>query len=924
MMHRTAAALLAGWLLCAVAQVGLAQDEAPAGERRGTVAGTVIDGTTGDPIIEAGVELVGKEIKGKTDLDGKFTLSAPPGTYGLRVFAPSYQNVRLRNVTVQPDKVTHADASLSPAGQAGIDVVEVVAQADRATETAQLLKRKKAAVVSDTISAETVAKSPDSTAAEIVQRAPAITVKDNKFIFARGLGPRYSSALLNGSRLPSTDPDKRVVPLDLFPAEFIESLAILKSYTPDLPGDFSGGLADIDLRAFPDKFSVNVGVSSSGNTQATFQRFKTYKGGGYDYFGFDQNVRSLPNALRNTNERDVNQSAAVQQFFGRSFKDIWNVESKSAPPNFGVNFSVGDRIGPLGLSLAGVYTTEYKEEPDAVVRDFAASDSGPSLQNNFRYDRNIFEVRLGGLFTAGYDIAPNHRLMFRSLYNRNTTDSTQTGTGTDRQGNPQTNSLLEYVEDDLAYGQLEGDHRFSLVQIDWRSAFARTTRDVPDRRLTIYNNGSWTSDSNGGTRTFYDLREYLTDSAVDFTVPFQTGLPNTSVWSGLPAKFKFGPAYAYRTRDSNLRLFHFRKGSQFFLNGIDDTVPPELILRPENIAPNLIDFSDETVPRDSFSASQEIIAGYGMFDLPIIRDQLRLITGVRMEYSYIAVHAFGDQGEPREPRENNLDPLPGLNLVYSPRSDMNVRFGYSRSVSRPEFRELSPIFFPAPRGYRATVGNPDLVESHIQSYDLRWEWFFSPLEIVSFSLFRKSLDKPIEQVLADLGSQPATSFANAQDGSLMGFEFEGRKSLDFVSPVLKDLSFLTNVSYIHSTVNAERGAAQIQSSTKRQLQGQAPYVVNAALEYAHPQWGTTRLLYNTIGPRLDALGTVGLPDIFEERRDQLDLVYLTQFDVFGTPINMKLAAENLLNDRYLFTEGTEITARYKTGVKASLAFSYKY
>src|SRR5262249_18462069 len=159
---------------------------------------------------------------------------------------------------------------------------------------------------------------------------------------------------------------------------------------------------------------------------------------------------------------------------------------------------------------------------------------------------------------------------------------------------------------------------------------------------------------------------------------------------GLPAKFKFGPAYAYRTRDSNLRTFHFRTGPQFVT--LDSTDPPEDILRPENITPGgPISFLEETVDRDSFSASQEVIGGYGMFDLPLTRDRLRLVTGVRMEYSYIAVHAFGDQGQPLEPRKNNVDPLPGLNLIYTPRSDMNFRFGYSRSVSRPEFRELSPV-----------------------------------------------------------------------------------------------------------------------------------------------------------------------------------------------------------------------------------------
>ncbi len=925
-----AVCLLATCVATTSAQAPPAQTPPATGKSTGTVAGKVVDGVTGDAIIEAGVEIVGTGAKTTTDLDGHFTLSVPAGTYDVRIFAPAYQSVRLSNVSVQPNKIARANAALSPAGKAGIEVVEVVAQADKAAEATQLLQRKKAAVVSDTISAETIAKSPDSSAAEIVQRAPAITIKDSKFIFVRGLGERYSSALLNGSRLPSTDPDKRVVPLDLFPAEFIESLGILKTYTPDLPGDFSGGLADIQLRAYPEKLTANFGLSTSGNTQATFQRFKTYKGGGVDYFGFDQNVRSLPKVLEHADRRDVEQSPRVEQFFGRSFKDVWSAESTTAPPNFGVNLSVGDRVGPLGFSLAGVYTTEYKQRPDEIVRDFVSGNPNP--QDDFVDQSSVFETRLGGLFTAAYDLAPNHRLTFRSLYDRNTSDQTLTGRGVNKQGQIEENTLLEYIKDDLAYGQLAGEHRWSRLEIDWRSAFGRTTRDTPDRRLTVYQGGestsgvrlSMTDDANGNTRTFYTLREYLTDSAVDFTIPFTTALPYTSLWSGLPAKFKFGPAYAYRTRNSDLRTFQFRLGPELVLQGVDRSRPPEEILRPENIAPGLVNFDENTVPRDSFSASQEIIAGYGMFDLPLIRERLRLIAGVRMEYSYIKVHAASQQGDPLEPRKNDLDPLPGLNLVYTPRADMNVRFGYSRAVSRPEFRELSPTVFPQPRGFRAIEGDPDLVQSSIESYDLRWEWFFSPLEIVSLSFFHKSIDKPIEQTLLDTGGTPRESFANAKDGSLIGFEFEGRKNFEFVSPALRNLSLLTNVAYIHSKVNVERGEFQSQSSISRTLQGQAPYVVNASLEYADPRWGTARLLYNTQGRRLSALGITAVPDIFEERRDQLDFVYLNHLDLFGAPVNVKLTAENLLNDRFLFTEGNDITNRYKTGVKVSLGFSYTY
>ncbi len=286
----------------ALVPVGAVAQQAPAPAAGiGTIAGQVLDASSGDPIIEAGVEVIGTGKTARTDLDGKFTVKVPPGTYQVRFFAPLYTGARLDRIVVQPDKVTKADVTLSSGGQAGVEVVEVVADADKAAERTQLLRRQKAPVVSDNIAAETIKKSPDSDAAEVVARVPAVTVKDDKFVVVRGLGERYSSALLEGSRLPSSDPSKRVVPLDLFPADFIESISIVKTYTPDLPGDFSGGLADIRLVEFPEKLSYNLGVSTGGNTEATFQDFDTYKGGGFDYFGFDQNVRSLPSLIPDRN-----------------------------------------------------------------------------------------------------------------------------------------------------------------------------------------------------------------------------------------------------------------------------------------------------------------------------------------------------------------------------------------------------------------------------------------------------------------------------------------------------------------------------------------------------------------------------------------------------------------------------------------------
>jgi len=914
-----------------------AQAPAPSGAV-GTIAGQVIDASTGDPIIEAGVEIVDLKRTVRTDLDGRFSVKVPAGTHQLRFFAPLYQGARIEQVQVAPGKVATADVPLKPEGQAAVDVVEVVAQAAKAAEATQIVKRQKASVVSDNIGAETIKKAPDSDAAEIVARVPAVTIKDDKFIYVRGLGERYSQALLNGSRLPSPDPERRVVPLDLFPAEFLESISIIKTFTPDLPGDFSGGLADIELLDFPDQLTYGLGIGLKGNTNTTFQDFQTYKGSRLDMLGFGGDYRKLPGLIPDESIAGAPQSQ--RSAYGRAFKTIWQTDEMTAPIDYDLSFQIGNRWGPLGVRFAALYETQWRsriERQRQFIQKGSFEEPNPQVSDDFVFANDTFEVKLGAVMTAAYELSKNHRFSLRSLINRNSTDQTLIGSGTAEQiGNEQTVSQLTYTQDQLAYGQLAGNHHFDWFDVDWRSALSQTTENVPDQRITnrVLQDGRLiaSNDALGGTRNFQELDEILTDSALDVTVPFKTRLPFTDFWSGLPGKFRIGPAYAFRDRDASIRIF--RNNIQPQPGGIpfDQTQPLNDVFAPGNIGagqpPFPINFIEQTNAQDAYKASQEILAGYGMLELPLWRDRLRVIGGVRGEYSYITLDTFNVQNEPRQIIKKNIDPLPGVNLVYSPRSDMNVRFGWSQTVSRPEFRELSPAVYPAPRGLRGVVGNPELLQTDVESFDLRWEWFFSPTELVSVSGFYKSIDAPIEQAIFISGSTPQNTFQQNEDAELFGFELEGRKNLGFLTPWLQHVNFLTNVSWVESEVTAQvrpESSTQEAISRKRALQGQAPYAVNATLEYAHPEWGTARLLYNTVGPTITSVqDRTALPDFEQQRRDQLDVVLLTKVAPWGVPLNLKLGIENILNDNFPTKVGDTIAEDYKTGVTVSLGVSYSY
>jgi len=427
----------------------------------------------------------------------------------------------------------------------------------------------------------------------------------------------------------------------------------------------------------------------------------------------------------------------------------------------------------------------------------------------------------------------------------------------------------------------------SFADFDWRASWAPSMELQPDTKFTRYELEEdavaplLNFKQPSTLRTFGTLNEFLQDYYADVTVPFKTRLPFTDVWSGLIGEFKTGLAYSLRDRSFDYRRF----STDYPTNSgaIDLSERPESILRPTNYAnpadAPLLRFREATRRSDTFDAAQEIAGAYGMLELPILPERLRLVGGVRVEYSYLT--AEGVAILPPEPFRNiinDLDPLPGVTLIYSPLEAMNFRFAYSQTVSRPEFRELTPTQFPAAPGEPTFQGNPNLVSSSIESFDLRWEWFFSPLELASASVFYKDLKDPIEVVRIPETSSLLDTAINADSAYLWGIELEARKNFNFlvphvrrwkplrkVAPVLADLQISTNVSIVESEVKGlgddpALGDILVPTNEKRALVGQAPFVINAALEYEHYRWGLWRLLYNTVGETINAGGVDIQPD----------------------------------------------------------------
>jgi hypothetical protein len=909
----------------------------------GTFTGVVRETASGKPIAGARIEVLGTETKLKTGADGTFRAELPAGTYTVRISADGFSNRTIPRLVIRDGKTARVEVKLSEPVKAEKDsvIVNVIARLRRAAESAQLARRQKAATVGETISAETIKKSTGSDATAAVQRATGVTIREgggSKTVFVRGLGERYTSALLNANRLPSPDALKRAVPLDLFPADFLEGIDIVKGYTPDLPGDFSGGLVDMRLRDFPDKQTYSFGVSTGANTETTGHDFLTYESGAgaADYFGMGEAARNWPAA---TPDFLVDALPAPQRFaLGRQFHNVWSPETRRAPVDWGANFSIGDSIGPFGYQLGVVYDARWRTIMNQLKRQLVNEGKDAFT---FHSNQSTFATRLGGVLTTAYRIADNHTISARGFFNRSSGDETRRESGIDVQSNFLDQTRLRYVEDELAFGQLTGEHVFDLMSVEWRSAFSRVTRDEPDTRHTTYLRPAadpsvplrFTDQSLGGTRIANETRETLSDSGVDMTIPFTTALPGTTFWSGLPGKFKVGGAYSRRKRSFSQRRIKFETDA----NGVDPTLPPEDIFAPGNFGPGGDDLTETTQPTDKFKGTHDILGSYAMLELPLVRDTLRLVGGARFEKSEIRldtvvnnVDLCGQEATcPQTFVKNNDDVIPGVNLIYNPRKDMNVRLSWSETVSRPELRELAPSEFPAQRGDRATQGNPDLEEFKITSYDARWEWFFSPLELVSLGFFYKQIDRPIEKLTLYVTTEPIDTFTNTGAANLYGIEVEARKDFGFIKPALQALSTTINFSWAESEVDVGKpnvfGFDVSPTSPTRRLIGQSPYIANGVLEYTRPDWLTARLLYFTSDRALDSAGSDKFPDTFEERRDRLDFVLLMPLQRWlGAPISSKFSVENMLNDQIQYTQGRFVQRRWTEGTNFKISFSYTH
>ena len=895
----TIAALIVMW-----SSAGAVADDSAAlsaTEMTGTVTGHLVDGSTQEGLPAATIHVVGGS-SAVAEIDGTYSVTLAPGSYTLVFSTPEYVEQH-RTVTIAPQRSVTLDLALVPVARTGkAETIEVHGALDTRKDSAVLAERRASAAVSDAVSAQQIARSPDANASDAAKRIVAATIQDNRYLVVRGLGGRYSTTLLNGVQLPSPDPDVPAAPLDLFPASLVTNLTINKTFLPDMPGNFAGGALGIETRSYPMQFQLKARVGLAANTTSSFRTLNGQRGGSLDFFGYDDGSRALPRAI--PGDRPAGDASFTQQEVDAqtaAFKSNWSIRHAVVGPNLSVGASIGDSVQVLdqqlgysgGVSFSHAYGRRANHIQGVGEEDPAGGRRPSTLQ---LYDvQDIEQASLGALGGIGWRPASQHKLDLFALYAHTADITTSDVSGTEASTATVDRARMQFVQRELLFGQLVGDHHLADQAIfEWQADVARVQQHEPDTRdlgRSPTGDGGMVINTTPGSseRVFSELTDNTLGGSLALRVPLEV------------ARLKAGAAIQYSARDYQARRFHFT------LAGDAPFQDPDHAFDPSHAGSNMSMY-EATLPSDGYTASRTITAAFAMADVNLT-SQLRLVGGARFEQSGLDVGTESkiDLMAPPMPRtrHDDRDILPSLNAIYAITPNMNLRGAYAMTVARANFRELSPsLYFDYVRR-RVLAGNPDLEETHIQNGDVRWELFLGDSEVIAASAFVKHFASPIERTVTAGGSGDNVSFANASNASSYGVELEARLSLGRITPVLAAFSVAGNLSLIGSRIDITGGGT-------RPLQGQSPYVANLGLGYEHGSLGTRiDLTYNEFGRRIEEVGVGGGGSIYEEPFHRLDL---TISQPLPGGLRFKLAGSNLLDQRVVRTESDVEIYSYKVGV----------
>lgn len=902
-----------------------------------------VTNTKNEPLSGVSVKIVGESGGTATDVEGRYTLTLSISKkYEIEFTAIGYEAKTITDVEAVSGQVNELNILLEIKAKSGEEVVITGRRSSARMETASSLIsfQKNTNTVASVISAEAIRRSPDKNTGEVLKRTPGASISEGRFIIVRGLSDRYNQAMLNGILLTSTEPDRKTFSFDLIPAPMIDNIIINKAFVPEYPGEWAGGLIQVNTKDIPTRGFFNVQVGTGFNSQTIGKDFyRDGQGGKMDWLGFDDGTRALPSAYTKKSEFDL-LTPAQKTAIGKQLRNSWMPESGNAGLNISFQANGGFNTKVFGKTVGGTFGLLYNKNNRYIKMLNRKNNFGVgSFTEEYNYDddRYLQEVTAGALGSLSVQLNPKNKISVKSLININNPNFVTQRQGYDiARAEDLQGSEFTFKQNTFFTTQATGEHTIAApVKLKWYGAFSILDGYIPDQRRILYSKAlgssnpykniiSGTLSQQNGSRIYQSLSDYIYTGGADLTWNFNM--------FGQKQALKGG--YMLQIKD---RLYD----GQFFANyiaGNDENLKllsPGQIFAPENfgtgVNDNKLGFDAIKNKNFRYMANTILNAGFVQFDNQFSSD-FRVVWGLRVE-DYDQLTGSVKKWDDRFNHTQVTDFLPGVNATYKLSSKTNLRLSASQTVIRPELRELASLNIYDFELNASVQGNPDLKRTKVTNADLRFEVYPRAGEVFTAGIFYKYFKNPIEQLLDEQSGGASTfSYVNADKANNYGAEVEVRKKLDFAH-ALKNFTFQANASYIHSRVESSS------FSVDRPMQGQSPYVFNFGLLYDLENAGfNATLLYNQIGRRIYVIGTSsiavgGAPDVYEASRPLLDLQLAQK--ILQKKGEIRLNVADILNQRQYFYQNADDNNSFdkkndayrfarKLGTNYSITFNYSF
>lgn len=853
------------------------------GQGTGKIAGRVTDKFTLETLIGLSATIPGTSLGSATNFDGNYEIpNLVPGVYTVQFKYIGYTTKAVSGVLVVVGKTTELNVIMEETVSTQVAEVVITSTFSRETINSLYSVQQNAISVSDGISADVIRKSPDRSSADILKRVSGASIQGGRFVIVRGMNDRYNLAYLNNSSLPSTEADRKAFTFDIFPAGIIDNITIIKTFSPEYKADFAGGIIKVNTKQIPESNSGSISFSGGYNTITTGKSFFKHKSGKTDWLGIDDGTRLLPNDFPDTDTfRDSTTNGIDRNTkLSRTLNDDWSVKNKNASPNLSFQMNKANVFKLKNVAIGTFAALSYNNNNRfGRISRFSVDDVNLDRLDSIELDKYSNQVLWGGLFNIGLKISDHSTIAIRNLYNVNSENTTFIGSG-------ETNDELKlrfwtyfFYSNQMFTNQVEGDHTIKLKnkykpKINWNFNYNNLEKNIPDFRTTtgsVAENGKL--NLGGQTeRYFSELREDYYSGKVDITLPLN--------FSNVQNDLKVGYFYEDRSRTFDAKQFEFQLTPNSNRDSLSN-LPLDSIFLNQNINTTNGWFLNERSPTDnSYIANTQLSAFYVLMDTKIAK-WVRASYGFRSE----KFTQFLSKVKPNDSLvlEDQVDEsytkiFPAINITFPITEKENLRFSYSETINRPEFREQAVVFFLDFETNLNIYGNPQLKPALINNFDFKYEFFPNQGEVFSVSAFYKSILDPIEFAAANAGSSSSNyRYVNASKAYCFGIELEGRKNLGFLANVLgidffRKLTLYSNLAIIESESNYQ-GTLPNETgfAGKRVFQGQSPYLYNGGLIYDDIEKGwSSGILVNVTGRRLFAGGGFGFLDRYESARTVVD------------------------------------------------------